>query len=73
MLTPQALGFSVRVVLSPVPPFNVEFRVLPGGAAGTLQHFSTLNGGTGGQARSALLRMILQGGGLAISANIEGG
>ena len=61
------------LVLSPVPPFKVEFEALPGGAAGTLQHFSTLNGGTGDQTRSALPRMALQGGDLSMSANIEWG
>ncbi len=38
----------------PDPPINVEFGARPGGAARTLQHFSTLNGGPGGAHFSTL-------------------
>ena len=51
MLRRKAVAFPVHHVLPPGPPINVEFVARPGGAARTLQHFSTLNGGPGGRGK----------------------
>ena len=51
MLRRKAVAFPVHHVLPPGPPINVEFGARPGGAARTLQHFSTLNGGPGGRGK----------------------
>ena len=54
MLRRQAFARPVNHLFTPGPPINVEFGALAGGAAGTLQHFSTLNGGPGGAPFSTL-------------------